>query len=119
MMLHDWQNIPLEQMNPLLARRVIHGTNMTVASLTIAKGAEVPWHSHLNEQMSVMLSGKLRFEFEGGHEFTVQAGQVMEITPHLAHRVIALEDSTVFDLFSPVRDDWRKGDDSYLRGMRK
>ena len=40
----------------------------------------------------------------------------MEIVPHLPHRVVALEDSTVFDLFAPVREDWLKGNDAYLRG---
>ena len=89
---------------------------MTVASLSLLKGAEVPWHSHLNEQMSLLLTGKLLFEFEGGHQFTVNAGEVMEIVPHLPHRVVALEDSTVFDLFSPVRADWLSGNDAYLRG---
>lgn len=119
MKLHEWQNIPEEQMNPKFARRVIHGTHITVANLTLLKGAEVPWHSHLNEQMSMVLAGKLRFEFEGGQEFIVDAGQVMEIVPHLPHRVFVLEDSMVFDLFSPIREDWRKGNDAYLRGVEK
>ena len=119
MKLHDWQQIPLEQMNPTFARRVVHGTHMTVANLTLLKGGEVPWHSHLNEQLSIVLTGRLLFEFEGGHQFTVEAGQVMEIVPHLPHRVFVLEDSTVFDVFSPVREDWRTGNDNYLRGDAK
>ena len=113
---HTWSEIPLEQLSPSFARRVIHASNMTVASLSLVKGSEVPWHSHLNEQISIMLTGKLLFEFEGGHTFTVEPGQVMEIKPHLPHRVLALEDSTVFDLFAPVREDWLKGNDAYLRG---
>ena len=32
------------------------------------------------------------------------------------HEVEALEDSLVLDVFSPVRDDWVRGDDAYLRG---
>lgn len=116
MKLHNWKEIALEQLNPSFARRVIHGTNMTVANVILTKGSEVPWHSHLNEQMTVMLTGKLLFEFEGGHEFIVSEGQVMEIIPHLPHRVVALEDSSAFDLFAPVREDWLKGNDAYLRG---
>ena len=119
MKLHDWRSIPLEQMNPTFARKVIHGTDMTVANLNLLKGGEVPWHSHLNEQLSIVLTGSLRFEFEGGHHFTVNAGQVMEIVPHLPHRVFVLEDSSVLDVFSPVREDWRSGNDSYLREKSK
>ena len=116
MKLHTWKEVALEQLNPSFARRVIHGTNMTVANVILTKGSEVPWHSHLNEQMTVMVTGKLLFEFEGGHEFTVSEGQVMEIVPHLPHRVVALEDSCAFDLFAPVRLDWLNGEDAYLRG---
>jgi hypothetical protein len=29
--------------------------------------------------------------------------------------VEAMEDSVVVDIFSPSRDDWQRGDDSYLR----
>ena len=31
-------------------------------------------------------------------------------------KVEAIEDSVVLDVFSPVRDDWVRGDDAYLRG---
>ena len=30
--------------------------------------------------------------------------------------VEALEDSVAVDLFAPVREDWRRGEDAYLRG---
>jgi hypothetical protein len=31
------------------------------------------------------------------------------------HKVVALEDTVVVDVFSPARDDWQRGDDAYLR----
>jgi quercetin dioxygenase-like cupin family protein len=45
----------------------------------------------------------------------IEAGEVMVIPPNAAHLVEALEDSEVFDLFSPIRSDWLSGDDAYLR----
>jgi len=101
-------------MNPLLARQVIHGVNTTIARLEITKGAIVPLHQHVNEQMSVMLTGSLRFVIDGV-ESIVNAGEVMVIPPNAPHMVEALEDSTVFDVFSPIRADWLTGDDAYLR----
>ena len=34
---------------------------------------------------------------------------------NVPHEVEALEDSIVLDVFSPARDDWRRGEDAYLR----
>jgi hypothetical protein len=33
--------------------------------------------------------------------------------------VEALEDSVAVDLFSPVREDWVRGEDAYLRSPQK
>ena len=109
-----WNEIEREQMNPLLARQALHGVNMTVARLEITKGAVVPLHHHVNEQITIMLEGKLRFVIDGV-ESIVSAGDVMVIPPDAPHLVEALEDSAVFDLFSPIRADWLSGDDAYLR----
>jgi len=40
---------------------------------------------------------------------------VMRIPPHVPHSAQALEDSVAVDLFSPIREDWIRGDDAYLR----
>ena len=85
-----------------------------MARLEIVKGAVVPLHHHVNEQMSVMLTGKLRFVIDGV-ESIVSAGEVMVIPPNAPHMVEALEDSLVLDVFSPLRSDWISGDDAYLR----
>jgi quercetin dioxygenase-like cupin family protein len=109
-----WQGVPQEQLNPQLRRRVFHGSNITVAQLELAEGAVVPEHQHHNEQISMVASGSLRFEFPDEH-VTVGAGEALRIAPHRPHRVIALEDTSVTDIFAPVREDWRSGDDAYLR----
>jgi quercetin dioxygenase-like cupin family protein len=111
---YQWDKIAKEQMNPLLARRVIHSENMTVAKVYLAKGAVVPPHAHGNEQISVILAGKLRFTFDAGEKVAV-AGDVLPIPPNARHKVEALEDSEVMDIFAPARSDWISGDDAYLR----
>ena len=40
---------------------------------------------------------------------------MLVIPPHMPHKVEALEDTDVTDIFSPVREDWLRGDDAYLR----
>ena len=111
---HNWSVIPLEKLNPLAERRVIHTAGLTVAKLTLKKGAIVPLHHHENEQITMMESGVLRFEI-AGESIVLRAGDVLPIPPDVPHMVEALEDSLATDVFTPAREDWMRGDDAYLR----
>jgi len=114
MPLYSWKSVELEQLNPLLGRRAIFSENMTIARLELQKHAAVPEHSHVNEQISIVEKGALKFFIDGGEQI-VRAGEVLTIPPNVPHGVEVLEDSIVLDVFSPARDDWRRGDDAYLR----
>ncbi|MBI1790431.1 MAG: cupin domain-containing protein [Acidobacteria bacterium] len=112
---YDWSALPEERLNPLVSRKMIHGESMTVARLSLKAGAVVPTHSHVNEQISMIESGAVRFVI-GGRELLVRGGETVQIPPGVPHSVVAEEDSVAVDIFSPVREDWRRGDDAYLRG---
>ena len=114
MKLHRWKNIPIEQLNPTFGRQAVHTERMTIAYLHLTKGGIVPEHHHENEQVSMVLEGKLKF-IAAGEEHIVDAGEVMQIPSNLPHSVEVLEDSVVFDLFAPIRADWLAGNDAYLR----
>lgn len=111
---HAWDQVPLEQMNALITRRMLHTKNTTVARLTLKKGAVVPEHRHENEQVSMILSGSLLFRFPD-EEVLVSAGEVLTIESNRPHSAEAVEDCLAIDLFSPPREDWIRGDDAYLR----
>jgi quercetin dioxygenase-like cupin family protein len=111
---YNWTQIPEEKLSSSLSRRVIHTGSMTVARIRLSKGAIVPLHSHVNEQVTMLESGSLRFEM-GGEQIVLKAGDCLVIPPELPHLVEALEDSAATDLFTPQREDWINGDDSYLR----
>ena len=110
----NWNRIEEEQLNPLLGRKVVHGAHITVARIRLRKFAVVPMHSHANEQITMLESGSLRFVLDG-EELHLGPGDVLEIPPHAPHSVEALEDSLAVDLFSPIREDWIRGEDRYLR----
>ena len=114
MKLHRWSGIPIERLNPLLTRQVMHSDYMTIARLDLKKGAVVPRHHHVNEQVANVESGRLRFIFDE-QEVIVEAGESMQIASNIPHRVEVLEDSIVVDVFSPKREDWIRGEDAYLR----
>ena len=42
-------------------------------------------------------------------------GDVLVIPPNVVHSAVAIEDTVAIDAFSPLRMDWLRGDDSYLR----
>lgn len=110
-----WADIAPEQMNSLTTRQYVVGTNTMLARLVLKKGAHVPVHHHVNEQMSHVVEGSLNFMLEG-KVVKVRAGEILCIPPDVPHEVVALEDSVALDLFNPPRQDWIDGDDAYLRG---
>ena len=111
---YNWNDVPGEQLNARTHRQMIHGETITIARLRLGKGAVVPMHHHINEQITMLESGKLRFEI-AGEETILTTGEALTIPPSAPHTVEALEDSVAVDVFSPVREDWIRGDDAYLR----
>ena len=114
MKLYRWDIVEKEQMNRSLDRQVIHGEKMTVARIHLLKGGIVPMHDHVNEQLSVLESGRVRFTVDG-KDTILGPGDMLMIPSGAPHMVEALEDSVAIDINSPVREDWLRGDDAYLR----
>jgi len=114
MQLHDWSRIEKEQLNPLIARQVIHGKKLTIGRLFLKKGAVVAEHSHPHEQITLLEQGRLVFTIDGSEQ-PLEAGQALVIPSGAVHQVQALEDSLAIDVFAPVREDWIRGEDAYLR----
>lgn len=110
-----WLEEPVDQLNASIGRQMIHTETMTLARILLSKGAVVPSHRHENEQIATVLEGRLRFVV-GGEEREVVAGESVPVPANVPHEVEALEDSIVMDVFSPVREDWVRGEDAYLRG---
>jgi quercetin dioxygenase-like cupin family protein len=113
-----WDDMPRETLNAGLGRRLITGDQVMLAHVYFTAGTEVPTHRHHNEQITYILEGALQF-FLGEDEeevHTVRAGEVLVIPSDVPHRAVALEDSLDVDVFSPPRQDWLDGTDTYLRG---
>jgi quercetin dioxygenase-like cupin family protein len=110
-----WHEEPVDQLKPSIGRQMIHTERMTLARIILSKGAVVPRHEHENEQIATVLTGRLRFVV-GDEEHELAAGESIPLPSNVPHEVEALEDSVVLDVFSPVRADWVRGDDAYLRG---
>ncbi len=114
---YRWDEMPKEQVNPLLDRRLITGERMMLTHVYLKKGCVVPTHSHENEQFTYILEGALRFWIgeDGAETFVLGAGEVLVIPPNVPHKAEAVEDTLDVDVFCPPRQDWIDKTDAYLR----
>jgi quercetin dioxygenase-like cupin family protein len=109
MPLYDWSQVAKEYLNPQTTRQVIHAENITVAQVHLEQGAIVPEHSHMNEQVTFLMSGRVKLVYPD-HEQIVEPGQVIQTPPNVPHRLEALETSAAIDVFAPRRNDWIQGE---------
>ena len=116
-----WEDVRLEELNPLIGRRLIYSERMMLAHVYLKQGAIVPAHDHHNEQFTYILSGGLRFwigehaDAPGDMYTDVCGGEVLVIPGNVRHRAEALEDTLDVDVFSPPRQDWLDKTDDYFR----
>ena len=113
----NWDAIELEEVNPSMRRRIITGEKMTVARIYLSDGFLVPMHSHIHEQITQVISGRMRFVFgdDRGKTQEYGPGDVVVIPPNLPHEALAIGDVEEMDMWTPRRDDWLDGTDAYLR----
>ena len=114
---HRWIDLPEEALKGSITRRLIAAQRMMIAQIFLKKGDDVPRHSHHNEQITYVLTGRLHIVLgeHGEREVIVNAGEVLVIPPNLPHSAVALEDTLDVDVFSPPRADWLNKTDAYLR----
>lgn len=108
------QDLELERLNPLFARQFVVGQNVMLSRVLMKKGCIVPLHHHVNEQITYILEGALKFWIDG-KEIVVHAGEVLCIPSDMPHKAEALEDTVDLDIFNPPREDWINKTDHYLR----
>lgn len=79
---------------------------MLWAYVNLAKGCRVAMHSHENEQIAFVISGRVVWrlgdEDSPEHrEVEVQGGTVIHLPSNFPHGVHALEDTVILDVLSP------------------
>jgi len=109
-----WDEVPQEQVNKMLSRRVVSGEREMIAQVTLKKGCVVPEHAHESEQITYVLKGALRLTI-AGRDFTVRENELLHIPSNIPHSAFAVEDCLEVDVFSPIRHDWLNKTDDYLR----
>jgi quercetin dioxygenase-like cupin family protein len=110
---YRWDEIAQEKVTDMISRKIVTGEREMMAQIWLKKGAIVPTHDHVSEQLSYVIQGALRFSI-GGEEFIVREGEVLHIPSSVPHQAEALDDTFELDVFSPIRQDWLDRTDDYF-----
>ena len=68
-------------------------------------GALAPAHAHPHEQMSLVISGRIRFRMLG-EERELGPGEALHIPSGTEHEALVLEELVMYEIFHPVREDF-------------
>jgi quercetin dioxygenase-like cupin family protein len=101
---YNWAEITEEYVTPLVTRRAVHTSRMTVLNLRLKQGAVLPMHQHPHEQITMMVSGLVRVQLDG-KDALLRPGDILLIPSNAPHLFEALEDSVETDVFTPPRED--------------
>ena len=106
----NWDSIPIEHPFEGIERQMVIGERIMIVRFRFVPFLVTPEHTHPHEQMSLIISGRVRFFIEG-KERIVSAGDVLHFPPNCRHGATMLDEEVVLiDIFSPIREDFLKSE---------
>jgi len=104
----NWSTVPIERVSEGIERQMVVGENLMICRFRFAPFLVTPEHDHPHEQMSIVVSGSVRF-FVEGIERIASPGDVLHFPPHCWHGATMMDEEVVLiDIFTPVREDFLK-----------
>ena len=82
-----------------------HDEQLMMVHIRFEKGAIGTLHHHVHRQVSYVESGRFEVTIDGKKDILVQ-GDCFFVAPDLVHGVVALENGSLVDVFSPARMDF-------------
>lgn len=104
-----WGDLDSETVTEGLERQVVHGDRQTMVRYVYQPGSVFPDHRHVEEQITVVLSGRIRFTV-GKERFECGPGSCAVIPGGMPHSADVIGDQVVETLnaYSPRRDSQPK-----------
>lgn len=85
-----------EEIKDYYSPKIIGEVNDMYVKVAIAKGDEIPWHNHKNEdELFYIVEGSLLFEVEGKEPFTLNTGDLYIVKKGINHRISASEECKI------------------------
>ena len=102
----NWADIPVEHPAEGIERQMVVGERIMIVRFRFKPFLVTPEHTHPHEQMSLIVSGRVRFFIEG-KERIVSAGDVLHFPSNCLHGATMMDEEVVLiDIFSPIREDF-------------
>ena len=102
----NWANIPVEHPAEGIERQMVVGDRIMIVRFRFEPFLVTPQHTHPHEQMSLVISGRVRF-FVEGKEQIASAGDVLHFPSNCLHGATMMDEEVVLiDIFSPIREDF-------------
>jgi quercetin dioxygenase-like cupin family protein len=89
-----WDELELEKVTEMVARKVIAGAETTLTQAYFKRGTLVPLHVHPTEILLYVLQGAVRVQL-GTEEQVVREGEVLIVAPGRPHQAECLDDTFV------------------------
>lgn len=83
------------------------GGSLMMVEVTFRAGGVGEPHTHVHEQVSYLAKGKMEFLLDGEKRIVTE-GDSIYIPSGVFHGTLALEDSVIVDIFTPIREDFLK-----------
>jgi quercetin dioxygenase-like cupin family protein len=102
----NWSSIPIEHPAEGIERQMVVGDHMMICRFRFAPLLVTPQHAHPHEQMTIVVSGRVRFFVEGAERIALP-GDVLHFPSNCRHGATMLDEAVVLiDIFTPVREDF-------------
>lgn len=98
--------LPSKELMPGYHGKMVHGNQLTWAFWTVEKGAVVPEHQHLHEQIMHVVEGNFEFTLDGETKIC-KLGDIVHIPSNLPHSGKAITPCKLMDVFSPAREEYK------------
>lgn len=105
-MIQEIFNIEQKEIIKGFKGRFFHTNSFTIAFWEIEEGAILPEHSHIHEQSTQVIEGKLELVVDGVSTI-LEPGMIASIPSNVIHCGKALTNCKVTDVFSPTREDYK------------
>lgn len=95
-----------KELVPGIFAKLVHMEGMSIAHVRIEKGAVLPEHAHVHEQVTNILEGELEMTV-GGETKVCKPGDIVVLASNMPHSARALTACYLIDVFQPVREDYK------------
>ncbi len=101
----EGEHRPWETVGEGVQRRILgYDTELMMVYVKFRKGSIGSVHSHPHRQVTYVEAGSFEVQI-GSEKKVLTGGDCYFIPPNVPHGVIALEDSSLVDVFTPARED--------------